>query len=88
MPTPNPLVIDDLCRQYRRVSRADVLACWNAASRHWFEIDPAVLANEPPELTAARTLFVHAQLERDDREAAANHQLAMWILVGAYARRK
>lgn len=87
-PDPNPLVLDSLCKQYRRASRADILAAWRNASLHWFDVSPEVLANEPPELHAARTLFVHSILERDDREAAASYSMAHWLLVAPYARRK
>lgn len=87
MSSPDPRVIDDLCRQYRHISRADITACWHNASLHWFEVPPDVLANEPGELRAARALFVHSQLERN-REDASNYSFCMWTLVAAYAKPK
>lgn len=78
--TPHPDVIDALCQSYRRIPRADIIACWKNASRHWHGLHPVCMIQEPPELTAARTLFVHSQLDpvADDRSM---YSFVMWSLV-------
>lgn len=80
---PHPEVLAELCRQYRQGTQADILACWQNAHRYWIGINPAILANEPAELTAARTLFVHWQYERN-AEDRANYSFCMFALVEPY----
>lgn len=81
--TPHPDVLDELCRTYRRVPRVDILACWQNASRHWNGINPLCLVQEPAELTAARTLFVHSQLD-SNAEDRSMYSYVMWSLVTPY----
>lgn len=83
---PSHEVLSDLVRTYPRVGARDLIACWQNASRYWFDVPASVLADEPAELIAARALFVHSQFEHfaEDR---ANYSLAMWILVVPYAKR-
>lgn len=86
-PQPDPRVIDSLCREYRKASRADIVACWHNASLQWFDVPPEILADEPRELTAARALFVHGTL-CDDHGERAEHFHGMWSLVTMYIPHK
>jgi hypothetical protein len=79
----HPEVLNDLCRQYRNVTRSDIAACWANAHRHWCGINLELLNREPAELTAARTLFVHSQFDRNP-EDRANFSYCMWQLVTPY----
>jgi hypothetical protein len=82
---PSNEVLAELCKFYRKVDRLDIVACWKNADRHWYGIEPNYLCSEPAELTAARTLFVHSQLD-DSSEDRANYLHAMWQLVAPYCR--
>ena len=85
---PTPEVLADLRGSYPRVTERDLIACWQNASRLWRAVPAPVLANEPPELTAARALFVHSQFQ-DFAEDRANASFAMWTLIVPYeAQRK
>jgi len=83
----NPDVLDYLCALYRHVPRADILACWRNASRYWIGLNPVCKIQEPPELTAARTLFVHSQLD-SFAEDRASYSGSMWALVSPYCTHK
>lgn len=84
---PHPEILEDLCKTYPRIERADILACWQNAQRLWTGMNPAYLVDEPAELTAARTLFVHASFV-EFSDDTANYSYAMWSLIVPYTINK
>jgi len=82
----NPILLDDLCRSYQRThSRDDVLSWWINATRSWGLIPDHEGINEPAEVTAARTLWVHAHLCGDPQEQQELLH-GMWALVAPFTQ--
>jgi hypothetical protein len=87
MRLPHPEVLADLCRTYPRIERGDIIASWNNASRHWFDLETKYRIDEPCELDAARALFVRYQFEKDETERSS-YIHCMWRLVEPYCKKR
>ncbi|HRP71293.1 MAG TPA: hypothetical protein PK743_01480 [Luteimonas sp.] len=81
MKLPHPLVLEDLHRDYHRThSRDDLQSWWVNATRH-FDLLPQYTGDgEPGEVTAARALWVRANLDHDPQRRT-ECSAGCWLLV-------
>ncbi len=86
MKLPHPLLLDDLCREYRRThTRDDLLSWWLNAPRHWDLLPQYSEENEPAEVTAARALWVRMHLDSDGQRRT-EFGAGCWALVEPYTK--
>lgn len=81
---PHPLLLDDLQREYgAKYTREDLVSWWINAPRHWDLLPQYTGDGEPAEVTAARALWIRANIDPDGQrrtECAAG----CWLLVEPY----
>ena len=86
MRTPHPAVVADIQRTSdRRYSASDIESWWLNAVRNFMLRPEFSGENEPPEVTAARTLWVRGHMTTDVFEAQEIFH-GMWVLLGPFTQ--
>lgn len=81
MKLPHPLVLNDLHWEYNRThTREELQSWWVNAHRHWDLLPQYTGDNEPGEVTAARQLWVRANLDPDPQRRS-ECGAGCWLLV-------
>lgn len=65
---PHPSLIDNLCREYGRHNRDDIIACYKNAHLAWRHVPQEAIDNEPTLITArafrVRSVYARTPEER------------------------